>query len=192
MSVAETTKDRLIRTANDLFYREGFHSVGLDRILGEVGVTKTTFYNHFESKDDLMLQALRQHDRWWREEFLSMLRRHGGDTARGQLMALPDALKELFDWDGFNGCIFINVAVERRSPHDPAHIAAAEHKRAMEEVIRAIAAYANAEDPRAMAKELSLVLEGAYVTRQVTGDSGTADVARGLVTHLVERHCGAA
>ena len=77
------TRDRLIRTASSLFYRDGFHLVGVDRIISEAGVTKTTFYNHFDGKDDLILETLRVHDRWWRDEFLQMLRRHGGDSARG-------------------------------------------------------------------------------------------------------------
>ena len=78
-----STRERLIKTAHDLFYQEGYHTVGLDRILAQVGVTKTTFYNHFESKDDLIIESLRWHDKWWQETFRAMLRRYGGDTPRG-------------------------------------------------------------------------------------------------------------
>lgn len=191
MREAQTTKDKLVWAAHDLFYREGFHAVGLDRILDEVGVTKTTFYNHFESKDDLMLEALRRHDRWWRDEFVGMLRRHGGDTARGQLLGAADALRDILDEDGFNGCIFVNVAVQHPVAHHPAHVLAAEHKRMMEDVFRGIAGYAGADDPKALAKELGMVLEGAFVTRQVTSDPGTAEVAKSLIAMLVERRCGA-
>jgi len=187
MSIAPT-RERLIRTAHDLFYRDGFHTVGLDRIISEVGVTKTTFYNHFPSKDDLVLEVLRWHDRWWRDTFKEMLRRHGGDTPRGQLMAVFDALEETLAADGYNGCFFINVAVQFPLAHDPAHIAAAEHKRAMEGVIRELAAYAGAADPAAFAQELSLVMEGAYVTRQVTGNDATAAIARRIGTMLIEQH----
>ncbi|MBL0922435.1 MAG: TetR/AcrR family transcriptional regulator [Phycisphaerales bacterium] len=192
MSGAATTKDRLIRTAHDLFYREGFHAVGLDRILDAVGVTKTTFYNHFESKDDLMLEALRRHDRWWRDEFVAMLRKHGGDSAKGQLLAAADALEDILAEDGFNGCIFVNVAVQYPQPHEPAHVLAAEHKRLMEDVLRGIAGYAGADDAKALAKELAMALEGAFVTRQVTGDPDTARVAGSLVRMIVERRCGEA
>jgi len=58
--MATSTRERLVLAAHDLFYAEGFHAVGLDRILAEVGVTKTTFYNHFASKDDLVLEVLVQ------------------------------------------------------------------------------------------------------------------------------------
>jgi AcrR family transcriptional regulator len=182
------TRERLIRTAHDLFYRDGFHTVGLDQIISNVGVTKTTFYNHFESKDDLVLEVLRWHDRWWRDTFREMLRKRGGDSPRAQLMAVFDALHETLETDGYNGCFFINVAVQFPLAHDPAHIAAAEHKRGMHGVLRELAAYAGAKDPTLLADELSLVMEGAYVTRQVTGDHATADIARRIGMMVVERH----
>ncbi|MHC4948562.1 MAG: TetR/AcrR family transcriptional regulator [Planctomycetota bacterium] len=185
--MATATRERLIHTAHDLFYCEGFHSVGLDRILSEVGVTKTTFYNHFESKDSLVLEVLRWHDRWWQETFRQMLRRHGGDTPRGQLLAVPDALQELFESDQYNGCIFVNVAVEFPLPHDPAHELAAEHKHSMEDILREIAGYAGADDPPALAEELALIMEGAYVTRQVSCRAETAAVARRMVEMVVRR-----
>jgi len=185
-----TTREKLIRAAHDLFYREGFHCVGIDRILAAVGVTKTTFYNHFRGKDDLVLEALRWHDRWWQETFRKMLRAHGGDRPRDQLLAAPDALAELFASEDYNGCIFINVAVEFPLPHDPAHELAAEHKATMEDILRELAGYAGAADARALAQELALVLEGAYVARQVSRREEVVEVARRLVRSIVERHLG--
>lgn len=183
-----STRDRLIQTAHQLFYNDGFRNVGLDRILSKVGVTKTTFYNHFESKDDLVLEVLNWHDRWWRDTFLGLLRKHGGDSPRGQILAIPDALDEVFASGGFNGCIFVNVAVEFPLPHDPAHQAAAAHKRAMGEIIRELAGYAGATDPEAIAREISLVMEGTYVTRHVTHDPKTSEIARHLIGMIVQRH----
>lgn len=182
-----STRERLIKTAHDLFYQEGYHTVGLDRILAQVGVTKTTFYNHFESKDDLIIESLRWHDKWWQETFRAMLRRHGGDTPRGQLLAVPNALDELFSDGMFNGCIFINVAVQFPLPHDPAHKLAADHKLAMEDILRELAGYAGADDAKAVAQELAMVLEGAYVTRQVTGCDQTSDIARRIVHAIIDK-----
>jgi AcrR family transcriptional regulator len=184
--MAGTTRARLINTAHDLFYRTGFHSVGLDAILAHVGLSKTAFYKHFASKEDLVAEVLRWHDRWWQDTFRQMLRRHGGDSARGQLLAVFDALDELFGLDGYNGCFFINVAVQFPLPHDPAHRAAAAHKESMENIVRELAAYAGAADPRRLAKELCLLLEGAYVTRQVTGDPQTAEIARRVGSIVLE------
>jgi AcrR family transcriptional regulator len=186
--MAATTRDRLIKAAHDQFYRCGFHAVGLDAILAEVGITKTAFYNHFRSKEDLVSEVLRWHDRWWQDAFREMLRRHGGDSARGQLLAIFDALDEFLATDDFNGCFFVNVAVQFPLPHDPAHEAAAAHKESMEKILRELAGYAGADDPDAFARELSLVMEGAYVTQQVTGNLETAAVARRVGTLLIEKH----
>lgn len=186
--MASVTRDRIIQTSHDLFYQQGFHAVGLDAIIAEVGVTKTTFYNHFSSKDDLVHEVLRWHDRWWRDTFMSLLRKRGGDSPRGQLEAIFDALEEVLACQEFNGCFFVNVAVQFPRPSDPAHVAAAEHKQAMEEIIRELAGYAGITDPAAFAQELSLVLEGAYVTRQVTGNTEISAVAKRVAELILRKH----
>lgn len=186
--MATDTRDRIIKVAHDLFYRHGFHAVGLDAILAAVGVTKTTFYNHFGTKEELVGAALQWHDRWWQDTFREMLKRHGGDTPRGQLLAVFDALAELLEQDEYNGCFFVNVAVQFPAPHDPAHQAAAAHKGAMENIIRELAGYAGADDPAAFAQEMSLLMEGAYVTRQVTGNPQTAAIARRVARLLIRAH----
>lgn len=186
--MSASTKDRLIHSAHDLFYARGFHAVGLDAILADVGVTKTTFYNHFTTKEDLVRAVLEWHDQWWKNEFRTMLRTIGGDQPRKQLLAVADALERVMCQSEFNGCFFVNVAVQFPQPHDPAHQAAVAHKRDMEEIIRELAGYAGAADPKAMAEEISLVMEGAYVTRQVTGNPATSQIARRLVESIVDRH----
>jgi AcrR family transcriptional regulator len=186
--MALSTRDRIIHSAHDLFYRVWFHAVGLDAILADVGVTKTTFYNHFESKDDLVQAVLQFHDRWWQDTFREMLKKHGGDTPRGQLAVIFDALEELLARDDFNGCFFVNVAVQFPSPRDPAHKSAAAHKQAMETIIRELAGYAGADDPAALAQEMSLLMEGAYVTRQVTGNPDIAAVAKRVAQLVLEKH----
>jgi AcrR family transcriptional regulator len=186
--MARSSRNDIVKKAHDLFYQLGFHAVGLDRILAEVGVTKTTFYNHFESKDDLVGEVLRFHDRWWRDEFARMLRKHGGDRPRDQLRAVFDALDHYFSSDEYNGCFFINVAVQFPDPRDPAQIAARKHKEAMVDILRELAGYAGAADPAAFAAEFALVMEGAYVTAQISRGGPTAATGRRLAELLVERH----
>lgn len=186
--MATNTRENLIMCAHDLFYHEGFHSVGLDRILESVGITKTTFYNHFSSKDDLVLEALKWHDTWWQQTFRKMLREHGGDAPRGQLLAIPAVINQLMTSDEFNGCIFVNVAVEFPLAHDPAHKMAARHKASMEDILREIAGYAGAPDAKGLAEELALVMEGSYVTRHVTGRRDTCAVLSRLVEMILDRH----
>ena len=187
-ATAVPTRERLIHTAHNLFYRDGFHNVGLDRIIDVVGVTKTTFYNHFESKDDLVLEVLRHHDRWWRDTFAAILRQHGGDLPRGQLLAVPAAIEEVLTSADYNGCIFINVAVAFPLPHDPAHQAAADHLRAMQSLLRELAAYAGAADPLALAQEICMVMEGSYVMQHVDRATPALEIARRLIRTIVDRH----
>ena len=180
-------RERLIDAAEDLFYRDGFHTVGLDRILAEVGVTKTTFYNHFPSKQALILEVLRTRDQWWRTIFARRLRERAGDDPAAQLRAVFDVLDEFIGADEFNGCIFVNVAVEFPRAHAPAHRAAAEHKDLMGALLRDLALRAGARDPIALAEELALLMEGSYVTRQVTGNREAAAIGRRAAAVLIDR-----
>jgi AcrR family transcriptional regulator len=186
--MASTTRERLINVAHEKFYRDGFHTVGLDCILDQVGVTKTTFYNHFASKEDLMLETLRWHDRWWRDTFTQKLRDHGGDAPRDQLLAVFDVIEELVTSDEYNGCIFINVAVEFPLRHDPIHQLAAEHKVRMMDILQQLAGYAGARDPKGLAQELSLIMEGAYVMQHVSHDPETVMIGRRLADEVIDRH----
>lgn len=181
----KTAREKLIEAADDLFYRQGFHAVGLDQVLDQVGVTKTTFYNHFESKENLIEEVLKWHDRWWRDYFAMKLREHGGDTPRGQLEAIFDVIQEMVSSDEFNGCIFVNVVVEFPLPHDPIHQLAAQHKEKMIDLLREIAGYAGASDPLGLAKQLSILMEGAYVTQQVQSNPAAMEIPKNISHALI-------
>ena len=135
-----------------------------------------------------MLEVLNMHDKWWRDTFAQKLRGFGGDTPRGQLLAVFDVVDELIRSDEFNGCIFVNVAVEFPLAHDPAHQAAADHKQKMEDVLRELASYAGADDPKALAQELSLLMEGAYVTQHVTHNDQTAAIGHRIAEMVIKKH----
>jgi len=76
------TRERILFAALDLFHEHGFHAVGLDRILNEVGVTKTTFCNHFESRDELMVEALLKRNEWDHTAFERRLEELAGSAPR--------------------------------------------------------------------------------------------------------------
>jgi AcrR family transcriptional regulator len=183
------TRQRLIEAAVRRFYRDGFRNVGIDQILTDVGISKTAFYKHFESKEDLMLAALQDRDRWMQETFQSMALERGGPTPVGQLRALLDVVEHLVNSDDFQGCIFVNAAMEFPLPHEPAHIAAAHSKQSIEDFVYSLAVKAGATQPRALAKELCLIMEGAYVTRHVTGNKQTVDIARRVAELAVAAGC---
>jgi len=186
------TRQRLIEAAVRRFYRDGFRNVGIDQVFSDVGISKTAFYKHFESKDDLMLAALEMQNGWLQETFRAMIRERGGPTAIGQLHAMLDVVEHIIESDDYQGCIFINVAMEFPLPHEPAHMAASRNKQSMQDIVLALAEKADADDPQALAEELCLIMEGAYVTRQVTGNKDTVNIARGLARLIIASSCPAA
>lgn len=174
------------------FYREGFRNVALDQIIADVGISKTAFYKHFDSKEDLMVAALEAHHEEMEKQFLEMVRSRGGESPLGQLRALFDAVETILDSDGFHGCVFVNASIEFPLPHEPAHIAAAKSKAAFQQMVCRIAQQAGAEEPQALAAELMLIMEGAYVTSHVTGDPLTIHVARRLGDRAIDAYIPAA
>jgi AcrR family transcriptional regulator len=180
-----TTRERLIDAAVRRFYRDGFRNVGIDQVLADVGISKTAFYKHFESKDDLMLAVLEKKNVWLQELLREVTAERNDASAVDKLRRLFEVVDQIIASDEFQGCIFVNAAMEFPLPHEPAHRAAAAHKRAIEAIVREVAAQAGADDPEALAKELCLIMEGAYVTRQVTGDSRTIEIARRVADALI-------
>lgn len=173
-----STRHRLVEAATSRFYRDGFRNVGLDQILSDVGISKTAFYKHFESKEDLMLAALEAKNRWVQKFFREMVEKIGGRKPGDRLRALFDVVELIIGSDEFHGCIFVNVSMEFPLLHEPTHLAAAAHKHKIEQIVRDLAVEAGAREPDLLARQLCLIMEGAYVTRHVTGDHTAIDSAR--------------
>ena len=185
---ATNTRQRLLEAALDLFYTYGFHAVGLDRILADVGISKQAFYKHFESKDDLTVEAVRLRDRWESEAFSRQVQERGGDDPRGMLLAIFDVMDEWFKHPDYQGCLFLSACAEFPSPHDPIHMAAADNYRAAETDIQRLASAAGAADPAALARELMMLSQGALGRRLVFADNNAAKAARELALLAIERH----
>jgi AcrR family transcriptional regulator len=182
------TRDEIIRTAHELFYQQGFHAVGIDQIIKKVGVTKSTFYNHFESKDDLVLAVLKWRDGLWPKKLRANLQRIAGDLPRDQLLALFDVLDEVFGAQGFNGCLFIRAASEYPLAHDPIHVIVQSHVQTLELAIREMAGYAGANDPETLAKEIMHLVAGAYVLSQMDEGNRAPDIGKKMAVRLVNEH----
>jgi AcrR family transcriptional regulator len=158
-------------------------------VLADVGISKTAFYKHFESKEDLMLAALEDHNRWMQQTLSALIQDRGGPTPIGQLHALLDVVEHIVESDDYQGCIFVNVAMEFPLPHEPPHIAAAQSKQAIEDIVYGLAIEAGASKPRLLAQELCLIMEGAYVTRHVTGNKETVEIARRVAELVIAAGC---
>lgn len=184
--MADSARERLIHTAFYRFAEHGFQSVGLDQILSDVGVTKTTFYNHFESKDELVVEVLRRRDVWEMQTFAQMLQAAGGPTAQGQLRALFDVLERWFRDHTFRGCIFISAVAEYPWPSHPVHRIAIEHRQTLERSLYQLAEQAGAEAPADLAAQLTLLIEGAFVYRHFEDNLVGVTLARQLGQRLLK------
>src|SRR4051812_23096763 len=189
MPVKSATRQQLVDAAIRRFRRDGFRSVGIDQILSDVGISKTAFYKHFESKDDLMVAALEQQNGWLQDTFCTMVRERGGPRPIDQLHASFDVVELIIESDEFQGCIFVNAAMEFPLQHEPAHVLASQNKRSIEDLLFELAVAAEAKHPRQLAEELCLIMEGAYVTRVVTGNKSTIDIARRIAKQVIASNC---
>lgn len=176
-------RDELVRKALDIFYREGFHATGMDRLAAETGISKTTMFKHFRTKEELILAVLRLRD----EQFRAWLfrRMEAAGPPRAQLPAMFDALGEWFATPEFRSCMFIKAASEYPDPSHPIHAQAAEHKRLLFRELERIADAAGADDPAALARALLLLKEGAIVTAHLGHEADPAGDAKAAAATLL-------
>jgi AcrR family transcriptional regulator len=186
---AETARYRLLSAAVDLFYRNGFTTTGLDRVLDAAGVTKTTFYKHFESIDALMVAAVEQRDQWQSAALDRAVRELAGDDPAGQLLAVFDVMDRWFNDSEYRGCMFMIAAAEFPNPHDPVHEAASQFRRKARDHRRELMLSAGAHQAAAesFADCYTALVEGAFILRQTQGRNDAARVVRPMVQ---QPHCG--
>ena len=184
-----SAKDRLIETALGLFMEYGFHATGIDKILNAANVSKMTMYKHFPSKDALILAVLELRDqqfRDWLVERTFVL----ADSPKDRLIAVFDALDEWFEQPGFHGCLFINATAEYGSETDPINLSAQRHKGLVVDWLGELAVAAEIPDGQALARILMLLMEGAIVTRQASGERKAAKYAKQLAIRVVNGAAG--
>ena len=129
---------RLLTTASEIFYAEGIHAVGVDRIIAEAKVTRATFYRHFPGKEDLILAYLREADRAIRGQVGAAAE---GDLAPADaLRAVAEAIGQGIRSRGFRGCAFLNAVAEYPDPAHPVHQAVLEHRRWFLDTVTALRA----------------------------------------------------
>ncbi len=180
-----TKRDELVDKALKAFYAHGFHATGMDRLVEETGISKTSMYKHFRSKEELILAALQRRDAEFRDWLFARMAVLG-KTPRGQLLALFDALIEWFEDPGFRGCMFVKAASEFQDPGHPIHAQCAAHKALLFQHLKALAAEAGAKDAGLLAHQLLLLKEGAIVTAQVEGRREAAEDAKTAAATLID------
>src|SRR5947208_8051787 len=113
----KTGRERMVAAAIELFYRHGFGAVGVDQVIAAAGVTKSTFYKHFEGKDDLMVAAVKRRDEWESQAWGRAVRELAGDDPARQFLAMLDVMDLWFNDPEFGGCMLMNAAAELPTLH---------------------------------------------------------------------------
>ena len=178
--MATRARERLLATAEELFYSEGVRAVGVERLLEVSGVGRASFYRHFSGKEDLVLAVLRDRDEQWR----AWLER--AVAARGSTpLAIFDVLAERFTSPQFRGCAFINAMIESSDTSGPVYQLATQHKEAVIRYISGLLAEAGHSDPRPLAEQFILLMDGAHVTALRTRSSRPARQAKAIAEALL-------
>ncbi|MEO3415582.1 TetR/AcrR family transcriptional regulator [Roseovarius sp. CAU 1744] len=183
----KTKRDELVRKALDTFYRNGFHATGMDMIAKETGVSKTSIYKHFRTKEDLILAVLRLRD----ENFRNWLFRRIdelSDTPREKLLAIFDALEEWFAMREFRGCMFIKASAEYQEHDDPIHAQSTEHKRLLADYFSKLCKVAGATEPEQLAQQILVLKEGAIVMAVLGRGLEAARDAKNTARVLIDAH----
>lgn len=178
-------RDRLLDTAADLFYRDGFRAVGIDTLLAEAGLAKMTLYHHFASKEELIVAALERRGRITREAVAAAVAA-AGPSPRKRLQALFDCYQQRLAGKGFKGCAFIRAAGEYPDVNSPVHQAVAFHKGLMREGIETILRDLEVAEPARLARQIHLLLEGAIVTAHNFDDPAALRDARDAALALLK------
>jgi AcrR family transcriptional regulator len=183
----KTGRERLVAAAIELFYRNGFGAVGIDQIIARAGVTKTTFYKHFEGKDDLMVAAVQRRDEWESAAWDRAVHKLAGEDPAGQLLAFFDVLDRWFNDPEYHGCMFMNAAAEFPNRYDPVHQAAAAHKKRSRDHWRDLARSGGASPANAetFADCYATLVEGALLMRQTQARNDAARAVRPAVEQLM-------
>ena len=175
---APDTRERILQTASELFYREGTRAVGVDLIVAQAGVAKTSLYRHFATKDDLIEAFLLREDADFWAHWDAVAARYRR-TPREELDAQLQWIGERIARPGYRGCPQINIAAEYADGNHPARKVAVAHKQELRRRLTELASAIGIDEPQTYALRLATVIDGAL-------SSGQALHAHGPVAFLQE------
>jgi AcrR family transcriptional regulator len=160
-------RQRLLTTASSIFYRDGIHSVGVDRVIAEAGVTRATFYRHFPGKEDLVLAYLQAEDAALRSLFTATS--GSGLDAEELLEVIIQTIADDVSRNHTRGCPFINASAEYPDDQSPVRRTVASHRSWFRGELRAALEAAGRDDTAERAGALVLLRDAALVGGYLDG-----------------------
>lgn len=158
----------IVSTAYRLFRSDGYHAVGVDRIIAEAGVAKMTMYRHFRTKDDLIAEVLQY--RATRFEVQLDRLTASEPNVRARILAIVGWYERWFSREDFHGCAFANAIAEYGHPDHPVFQAAASQKIAFTERLRSILAdEVHDATAKPLATMIAAMFEGAVIHVRIFG-----------------------
>jgi len=177
MGTRRSTTERILETADRLFYGQGIRAVGVDAIAQEAGVSKRTLYSYYPSKDDLIAAYLTRRFK---------MAPVSDAPAREQILGYFDYLERTFARADFRGCPYVNAVTELSDPKHPAAGIAQQFKAQRRQWFSALLDRMGVRDPEALATQLQLLVEGALAACLVRHDPAIARSARDAAEVLLE------
>jgi AcrR family transcriptional regulator len=182
----ETVRDRILNTARELFYREGVRAVGVDTVVAQSGVAKTSLYRWFPSKDALIAAVLEREaqDRWngWD--------RNGARSSpdpREQLLAQLAGITRFVGSPKYRGCPFMNATSEFPDPEHPARKVATGVAEELRRRVRGLVdRIEGVRDPAVLTDQIVLLIDGAFTTAVCMGKDGPSQYLQAAAEALLE------
>jgi AcrR family transcriptional regulator len=177
-----TARERLLAAANELFYAEGVHTVGIDRVIERAGVAKASLYNTFGSKDELVKAYLEGRHERVAARITRYLERYDGPRER--LLGVFEAQGELFAEPGYRGCAFVSASAE--SPGEAVCRAADDYRGWVRGLLTNLAGQAGAPEPELLGRQLHMIYDGASQSARMDRDPAAAVAARAAAQTLLD------
>jgi AcrR family transcriptional regulator len=174
--IGRSTAQHIAAVAATLFYRDGIHGVGVDRIADAAGVTKRTLYKHYRTRDDLLVAALR------RPTPVAIVEVGGSPAER-----ILHVFRQVEDWvrePDFRGCPHLNAAVELADPHHPARTVARELKENRVRWFLERARELGVAEPEVLAEQLMVLFDGAVTSSTLRGPAPAVAAKRAAMQLL--------
>lgn len=179
-----SARERLLAAADELFYAEGVHTVGIDRVIERAGVAKASLYSSFGSKEELVRAYLENRHEIRRQRLLAGLERF--DNPRDRLLGVFDVLAELTATPGFRGCAFYNASAESVAKGGAVEQVSNANRAWTRGLFTELARDAGVAAPAALADQLMIVYDGVAVGARMDQRPGTAALGRMVAERLLD------